>query len=91
VVRIAARPELEAAAAQLHGRIGLLVHGDAPAPPASAVARLPADPAGYARGLYAALRDLEDADCTAIVVEQVPAGGDWDAIRDRLTRAAAAP
>jgi len=91
VVRIAARPELEAAAAQLHGRIGLLIRGDAPAPPASAVARLPEDPAGYARGLYAALRDLEDADCTAIVVEQVPAGGEWDAIRDRLTRAAATP
>jgi L-threonylcarbamoyladenylate synthase len=91
VVRIAAWPELEAAVAQLHGRIGLLLRGDAPAPPAVAVARLPEDPAGYARGLYAALRDLEDADCTAIVVEQVPAEGEWDAIRDRLTRAAATP
>jgi L-threonylcarbamoyladenylate synthase len=91
VVRIAARPELEAAVAQLHGRIGLLLRGDAPAPPAVAVARLPEDAAGYARGLYAALRDLEDADCTAIVVEQVPPGGEWDAIRDRLTRAAATP
>lgn len=87
VVRLAARPDLEAAAARLPGRIGLLLHGETPAPPATAVARLPDDPAGYARGLYAALRDLEDADCGAIVIEQVPAAAEWDAIRDRLLRA----
>ncbi|TMA11213.1 MAG: threonylcarbamoyl-AMP synthase [Deltaproteobacteria bacterium] len=90
VVRLAPRPELDSVAAKLGGRIGALVHGDTPAPAAVAVARLPDDPQGYARGLYAALRDLEDADCTAIVVEQVPSGPEWDAVRDRLTRAAAA-
>jgi L-threonylcarbamoyladenylate synthase len=52
------------------------------------VARLPDDSQGYARGLYAALRDLEDADCNAILVEQVPGGPEWDAVRDRLSRAA---
>ena len=67
----------------------MLLRGDTPAPPATAVARLPDDPAGYARGLYASLRDLEDADCRSIVVEQIPPGPDWDAIRDRLLRAAA--
>ena len=66
----------------------MLLRGDTPAPPAAAVARLPDDPAGYARGLYAALRDLEDADCASILIEQVPPSPDWDAIRDRLTRAA---
>jgi L-threonylcarbamoyladenylate synthase len=90
VVRLAPRPELDSVAAKVGGRIGALLRGDTPAPAAVAVARLPDDPQGYARGLYAALRDLEDADCTAIVVEQVPPGPDWDAIRDRLTRAAAA-
>lgn len=90
VVRIAARLELPAAVARLSGRVGALLRGDAPAPPAAlAVARLPEDPIGYARGLYAALRDLEDADCAAIVIEQVPPAHEWDAIRDRLLRAAA--
>jgi L-threonylcarbamoyladenylate synthase len=89
LVRLVGPPGLAAAVASLPGRIGVLLRGETPAPAAAAVARLPEDPAGYARGLYAALRDLEDADCNAIVVEQVPAGGEWDAIRDRLTRAAA--
>jgi L-threonylcarbamoyladenylate synthase len=88
VVRIAPRPELIAAAARLPGRIGALLRGDTSAPPAVVVARLPEDAQGFARELYAALRDLEDADCSAILVEQVPAGAEWDAVRDRLTRAA---
>jgi L-threonylcarbamoyladenylate synthase len=89
VVRLAARPELESAARNLPGRVGVLLRGETPAPPAVAVARLPDDAKGYARGLYAALRDLEDADCTAVLVEQVPSGPEWDAVRDRLGRAAA--
>jgi L-threonylcarbamoyladenylate synthase len=89
VVRLAAPAELAALAARLPGRIGVLLRGDTPAPSAAAVARLPAEPAGYARELYAALRELEDSECDTILVEQVPAGGEWDAIRDRLTRAAA--
>lgn len=88
VVRLAARPELESAARNLPGRVGALLRGDTPAPTAIAVARLPENAQGYARELYAALRDLEDADCTAILVEQVPGGAEWDAVRDRLTRAA---
>jgi hypothetical protein len=87
VVRLAARDGLASAVARLSGRVGILVRGDSPSPQAAAVARLPDDPAGYARGLYAALRDLEDADCAAIVIEEVPAGAEWDAIRDRLARA----
>ena len=89
LVRLAARPELAAVAGQLPGRVGVMLRGDAPAPAAAAIARLPDDPAGYARELYAALRDLEDADCSAIVIELVPPGPEWDAIRDRLTRASA--
>jgi L-threonylcarbamoyladenylate synthase len=89
VVRIAAPQELQDVVGRMSGRIGLLLRGGGPAPQTAAVARLPEDPAGYARDLYAALRELEDADCNAIVVEQVPGGQEWDAIRDRITRAAA--
>ena len=88
VVRITPRPELLSVAARLPGRIGAVLRGDTSAPPAVAVARLPEDAQGFARELYAALRDLEDADCSAILVEQVPAGAEWDAVRDRLSRAA---
>jgi L-threonylcarbamoyladenylate synthase len=89
LVRLVARSELPAAVSSLPGRVGVLLRGDTPAPPAPAVVRLPTDAASYARELYAALRELEDADCNAIVIEQVPAEAEWDAIRDRLARAAA--
>ncbi|HEY6911075.1 MAG TPA: L-threonylcarbamoyladenylate synthase [Myxococcales bacterium] len=89
VVRLSPRSQLEQVARHLEGRVGALLRGDTPAPDGALVARLPDDPQGYARELYAALRDLEDADCTSIVVEEVPAGSEWDAIRDRLTRASA--
>ena len=51
--------------------------------------RLPSDAAGYARDLYASLRELEDRGCTSICIESVPSTREWDAIRDRLTRASA--
>jgi L-threonylcarbamoyladenylate synthase len=50
---------------------------------------LPAEPFGYARGLYAALRQLDADDGREIRVEQLPEGAAWDAPRDRLRRAAA--
>jgi L-threonylcarbamoyladenylate synthase len=88
VVRLASREELPSAIRGLQGRVGALVRG-ASAPSAAAVVELPGDAAGYARELYAALRELEDADCSAIVIEEVPDSADWDAVRDRLSRAAA--
>jgi L-threonylcarbamoyladenylate synthase len=51
--------------------------------------RLPRDATGYARELYAGLRELEDRNCSAIVIEEVPEMPEWDAIRDRLSRASA--
>jgi L-threonylcarbamoyladenylate synthase len=87
VVRVV--PAEELAATRAPGRLGVLLRGKTPAPPGAAVARLPEDPLGYAHDLYAALRDLEDADCRVILIEQVPASHEWDAIRDRLSRAAA--
>lgn len=44
----------------------------------------------YARQLYANLRTLDKAGAKIILVEEAPAGEKWDAIRDRLRRAATA-
>ena len=49
----------------------------------------PLDAAGYAHGLYASLRSLDEKQCDVIVVEQPPSGPEWAAINDRLSRAAA--
>jgi L-threonylcarbamoyladenylate synthase len=49
---------------------------------------LPDEPAAYARGLYAALRDLDGHNLREIWVEAVPTSGAWAAVSDRLCRAA---
>ena len=46
-------------------------------------------PTQYAHDLYANLRALDSAGCEQILVQDVPADERWEAIRDRLTRAAA--
>ena len=48
---------------------------------------MPRDPSAYAQKLYAALRELDDARCEAILVESPPDTPDWAAVRDRLERA----
>jgi len=50
----------------------------------------PAEPAAYAHDLYANLRRLDRAGAAAILVEAVPEAPAWEAVRDRLGRAAAA-
>ena len=50
--------------------------------------RMPRDPQAYAQRLYAALRELDGAGCTSILIESPPDTAEWDAIRDRLSRAA---
>jgi len=47
-------------------------------------------PDAYGRQLYANLRTLDKANAKVLLVEEVPAGERWDAIRDRLQRAASA-
>jgi len=49
--------------------------------------RMPREPQAYARRLYAALRELDGAQCGAILIETPPESAEWDAIRDRLSRA----
>jgi len=50
---------------------------------------LPDDAAGYARGLYAALRDIDAAGYERILVVEPEGGGVTLAVQDRLRRAAA--
>lgn len=50
--------------------------------------QLPEGAAGYARGIYGALYALEDAGVTDVLLEEVPEGVEWEAVRDRLGRAA---
>ena len=62
------------------------------APPAAGlVARtMPDAPRAAAYPLFAVLRELDALGVALIWVEQPPAGADWDGVRDRLQRAAAA-
>ena len=52
--------------------------------------RMPRNPEGYARRLYAALRELDTAGCETILVEAPPDAPEWAAVRDRLQKACAA-
>lgn len=52
------------------------------------VVEMPIDATAYAQRLYAALRELEHAAVTSIVVTRPPTTTEWSAIHDRLRRAA---
>lgn len=76
--------------------MGLVLRGNPPERPSpiegAVVLSLPDAPAGYARLLYRALHDLDDACVDAIVVEDVPRGGSpgaeaWAGVANRLARA----
>jgi len=64
-------------------------------PPASGKAGcrwlpMPADPGEYGHVLYARLREIDSWDCRCILVELPPVTMEWEAVRDRLGRAAGA-
>ena len=54
------------------------------------VRRMPDDPTAAAQQLFSALRSFDDAGVRLIWIEQPPASPDWEGVRDRLQRAAAA-
>ncbi|MDR2332118.1 MAG: threonylcarbamoyl-AMP synthase [Burkholderiaceae bacterium] len=60
--------------------------------PARAVTlrRMPDDPNAAGQELFAALRDFDEAKVKLIWVETPPESGEWEGVRDRLQRAAAA-
>ena len=70
------------------GKVGALLLSPPPAePPIDHPIAMPDDPARYARRLYAALHELDDAGCTVILAERPPTDPRWVGIRDRLERA----
>ena len=78
--------ELAAAGA----KVAVLARQPATVTAAQAVWRVaPRDAAVYGHELYATLRALDRSGASRILVEEVPASGPWDAVRDRLQRAAA--
>ncbi len=86
--RLVGSGELDAAIAQLGTSAAVLAFS----PPDERVdywLRMPREPRAYARRLYAALRELDDAGCEAILIETPPDSADWAAVRDRLRRATA--
>ena len=50
--------------------------------------RMPRDPAAYAQRLYAALRELDSTGCALLLIESPPPVPEWQAVLDRLRRAA---
>ena len=72
-------------------RVGWIAMGSAAAGPRMNVERiiLPADAKGYAAALYHALHELDARGVDRIVVARPPSGAAWQAIHDRLSRAAA--
>jgi L-threonylcarbamoyladenylate synthase len=78
---------------RMAARVGVLTHSFDVPTPAGFRQRLPATPEGYAAALYDALHDAgaDDARCELLLVEAVPKDRAWDAIRDRLERAAHPP
>ncbi|MBP1207366.1 L-threonylcarbamoyladenylate synthase [Duganella sp. 1411] len=78
---------LTATLARLHAK-GIKVAVIAHALPALAPSQrlLPADPAGYAYGLYAALRDMDQTGADVILVQTPPQDPQWLGVNDRLRR-----
>jgi L-threonylcarbamoyladenylate synthase len=83
-------PRLAAELRRAGSRVGLVTAGTAAARlPGVETTSLPLEPAAYARGLYAALRELDGRGVDIVVVETPPEGEAWMAVHDRLRRASA--
>jgi L-threonylcarbamoyladenylate synthase len=52
------------------------------------VSVIPHDPEAFARAIYSELHQADEAGADLIVVEELPNGPEWRAVRDRLNRAA---
>jgi L-threonylcarbamoyladenylate synthase len=68
---------------------GALLLAPAPGAPLALAVAMPAEPAAYAARLYAALHEVDEAGCRAVLVDAVPDAPAWDGVRDRLRRAEA--
>ncbi|MGV8899029.1 MAG: L-threonylcarbamoyladenylate synthase [Burkholderiaceae bacterium] len=90
-VALVASAQLDATVQQLHQagrRIALICYAAAPHMQTSGQCALPANPQGYAHGLYAALRAMDAIGADLILIENPPQDVAWQGINDRLRRAA---
>jgi L-threonylcarbamoyladenylate synthase len=83
---LAARVQTAAAEGK---RVAVLFHGRTQSLTVASSRTAPQDAAGYGHDLYANLRALDANGADLIVVECPPGDGAWEAVRDRLARAAA--
>jgi L-threonylcarbamoyladenylate synthase len=87
VLVIATHEVLATVASRDAAQCGVLTYS-IDAPRAAFAQRLPNDAAGYAVALYDALHAADAAGVKELIVEAVPESSAWDAVRDRLARAA---
>ncbi len=66
----------------------LITHQERDVPPSVELVMMPNQPAAYAHDLYRVLRELDAKAYDTIWIETVPESKAWDAIRDRLNKAA---
>lgn len=82
------RDRMQLAAASTEGTIGAITIGKSPAFSAvDVLCELSEDPAEFGAALFATLHKLDELKCKVILVQTLPAGEEWDAARDRLSRA----
>lgn len=69
-------------------RVAAIVHDDAGLQPQSNVVVLANNPVAYAHDFYRVLRELDAAGYARILVQALPQSPEWQAVQDRLGRAA---
>ena len=71
-------------------RVGVLAMPATQLPESCLRYHMPPHPAGWAHELYAQLRALDQQGLDGLLIEAPPSGADWQAVSDRLARAASA-
>ncbi|MES2889152.1 MAG: L-threonylcarbamoyladenylate synthase [Pseudomonadota bacterium] len=71
-------------------KLAVYAHSVKRVPSGVLLRRMPTDATAAAQELFAVLRELDDRAVQLIWVETPPAGPEWEGVRDRLQRAAAA-
>lgn len=85
--RLVASDELDAEIARLGSKVSVMAFS-APDDRVDFWVRMPREPTAYAQKLYAALRELDTTEASLLLIEAPPATPEWQAVLDRLRRAA---
>lgn len=89
-LKVVSPKAMDAEIRHLHseGKTVALLSRSTPATKTAHWQSMPADAANYGRLLYRRLREADATGCNLILVEAPPRGSPWNAVRDRLQRAA---